>query len=503
MKYDNFKKIAKIYELEDNENYTKSVAVLLDDETSKEEKNSARATILKEVTIKLVDNDVLVGYMTDEEKEKLLNLGEKCSNKPESTKNFTMMLNKLVEYSTNSYEKFTIASIIAKLNEIASEYQITGISILLDKIKEDSTETEKRAIISKAYTVLNNKVNEKNEKLDENNRTDLESLNELNRKVVELLNNTESDIFELYYHAMEDIQKSLEALILVDKKSKKGIKNIKVNISKRGKKIIAGVVAAALLTTGGIIVYNNVKKDDGKVDGDNPKTVTDTDKPYISKGNGGIVPDETTTQESVNSDEIPTQNIANDTDISEIAEKLYTNWKALGLNYELSEIEELLRFTYGLDSNVNINTIDKVAVDVINAATIPAVNNALMGSKTLDTAKLNISGLLPTSMNGYSKVETMENYLNELITDSDNIETYGKIALLEEIKTNFTGTQDMDPVVRILWARIAEVGINPIIGTLGKDFSVEINGVSYNQEIANNPDIYENIVNEVLTSFTK
>lgn len=320
----------------------------------------------------------------------------------------------------------------------------------------------------------------------------------LNEKEVEKLRNqakafhsSNSDLTyqSLMKNALKFGEKTLGELAVIDDKSK-----VKVNISERGKKIIAGVAAAAILTTGGIIIGKNLPKKDNSLDEE--PTINDeqntqkSDTDYISKGNGGIVQNDTYTNVEV-------------VDVLGIAEKLQANWASIGCEYSIDDVKKMVEFGHGLDTDLTLDEFDAVIVDVINKASIPAVNNAIVGTKVSDTVSLVLSDLIPADMNGQEKAKKMEEYLNSLITDTSNIELSGNLALLDEVKTNITGTDDMDSIALLVWARLCEVGVNPIVGTLGPDYTIDVNGASYKQTIVNNPDIYENIVNEIKGSFTK
>lgn len=183
------------------------------------------------------------------------------------------------------------------------------------------------------------------------------------------------------------------------------------------------------------------------------------------------------------------------------ANKVHDNWQNIGTDYTKEDIEDLVDFTQGGDaSTIDVETADSMIEEILNEAMTPAINNALAGEKVFDVQPIVVSSLLPESDTALTGVKTMEDYLNALIEGTD-IDSTAKKALEDEIRVallnetvNGFDLNSSSPMAKIIWSRLA-IAINGITGTLGEDFTVEVDGTPYSHNEINNAAIFEVIIN--------
>lgn len=208
-----------------------------------------------------------------------------------------------------------------------------------------------------------------------------------------------------------------------------------------------------------------------------------------------ITPDAVPTQKPAASSE-PTPEIdPYEVKVSEAANIIYNNF-SMFTGYGYDDIADAIRVINGLESSMSIDTADAIICDVLNAATVPGVNNALNGEQLYGTNSVNLSSILIFNQEGKTAVSSMELHLNGALTDLNNLAIYGERAIIEEaiIKNNGVsggvGVNSGDPAARLLWARLA-IYTNTIVNTLGSDYTAYIDGVGYTVSDINDSSLYE------------
>lgn len=259
-------------------------------------------------------------------------------------------------------------------------------------------------------------------------------------------------------------------------------KKIDATYEKYKKYIIGGVI---VIIAAGMISLFALSRNSKNVNNDNKTT-----KPGTEQSNTPSMPaptkTPTTDDKTVASADTK---IVKEEDIKSSAAVIYDSWSQITDTYTLNDIENVIRALYGLNSRFTIDEADEIIQNVIEIATVPRVNNILMGTpyevKTVDVASL--------LLNNKSKLLSMQQILNVALSESD-LETTAAAALKEEVTAyKYDGLKDLDAASRIIWARIATY-LNAIHGTLGEDFYVEYNGKIYSQKDILESSFIEQIV---------
>lgn len=194
----------------------------------------------------------------------------------------------------------------------------------------------------------------------------------------------------------------------------------------------------------------------------------------------------------------------NEKKIERAAETIYNDWAKFGSPYDKETIESLVRCLNKLDGGMDIEKADDIILDMVNRAATPGANNALAGDTLYKTGRLNLKDLLIRDQIGSDWVANMQSHLNGANTDLDNLMIYGERAFTDEAilldKSNGYSIYDFDSSVMLLWSRLA-IGANGVVGTLGDDLKVDINGTTYTQDDLNDARLYENVIKEAKQEF--
>lgn len=194
----------------------------------------------------------------------------------------------------------------------------------------------------------------------------------------------------------------------------------------------------------------------------------------------------------------------NEKKVERATETIYNDWAKFGSPYDKETIESLVRCLNKLDGGMDIEKADDIILDMVNRAATPGANNALAGDTLYKTGRLNLKDLLIRDQIGSDWVLNMQSHLNGANTDLENIIIYGERAFTDEAilldKLNGYSIYDFDSSVMLLWSRLA-IGTNGVIGTLGDNLKVDINGNTYTQDDLNDARLYESVIKEAKQEF--
>ncbi len=212
------------------------------------------------------------------------------------------------------------------------------------------------------------------------------------------------------------------------------------------------------------------------------------------------------TDQNHNSDLTNDDTVVSAEKIDELSIQIYENWKTLGCEYSKEDIVELIKVLNGIESDISIDTADDMLIDVLNRATIPAVNSIITGTKE-ESNKVQIADLLLEDNTDITAISNMENYLNGAIENPFDITEYANSAIEDEVRLlideetvgglNLTSTTTSDPTLRLIWSRLA-INANAIFGTLGDDYSYSNGTDTYYLKDINDYNILEEVAKEAI-----
>jgi len=190
--------------------------------------------------------------------------------------------------------------------------------------------------------------------------------------------------------------------------------------------------------------------------------------------------------------------------VNVLADSVYSNWKNVpGNEYTRENIVELIKCLNGLDSQIDLSTADDMLVEILNKVTVPAVNNMMLNTNAFPVSAVEMSDLLLTDVQA---IDDMESYLNGALANPLNRQVYTQYlncALVDEhiILNGKTykgfNLDTAKPEVRLLWSRMV-IGTNAMLGTLGEEYAVIVNGEVYTSKEVDDYRIYDSIANDAL-----
>ena len=383
------------------------------------------------------------------------------------------------------------------IKKFAKKYQFTDELALIDAIREDiEAEDLKKEIEKILYSLHKNVVNKitvtkDDEKFEAaaddvldaatflyNAISAVQQCDDIKNKNVEEVND-----FLVFESAIIHDYTDIKPVRRIGTMSGKTNKKIDAAYEKYEKYIIGGVIV--IIAAGMISLVALSRRNNNNINNDNK-----TDKPGTEQNHTTVTPTPTKTPTTDNKPvaSVDTK-IVKEEDIKSAASVVYNSWSKITDTYTLNDIENVIRALYGLNSTFTIDEADEIIQNVIEIATVPRVNNILMGIpyevKTVDVASL--------LLNNKNKLLSMQQILNVALSEND-LETTAAAALKEEVTAyKYNGLKDLDAASRIIWARIATY-LNAIHGTLGEDFYVEYNGKIYSQKDILESSFIEQIV---------
>jgi len=516
-----FKNIEDLLGLQNNLKYQSAKRKYTNEGTSKKQKEKAKEKMFSIIIKKYSTNEMLKTYLSDADKAEIKVTIENYDNIDKLTDScFYTLLYIINDKGQKAKMNYTYDFLILPaLKETASNLEYTtvnnilkGINITTDmEIKKAKIITALEELFLETKTAIakkdkaNYKSNETQQKIeqtrnmllgitlllnsDENNFEIAKKVDEFLSSNIDLIRKVETKNMNEEANKSNtsgqntskiDEQKGQNTSLMVKKPQTYALQKVPVSatttepITKRN--IIPFIVAGAMVVGIAVGAYFLGKTSNNK------------DNSNIPNNNTGV-----------------TDIIDNDTIQSEIekdADVILANWSKLQTPYSREEIVELIKCLRGLESSISIEQADEMLLEMLNIAIYPAVNNAILKEQYYETTELDFSSLLSDNQRGIKAVENMENYLNGCLTDQENITEYATDAFEDQAfiigeKNTIDGLSIQentitDPGVRLVWSRLA-IGTNAIAGTLGEDFSVEINGKIYTQNDINNTNVLENI----------
>ncbi len=301
---------------------------------------------------------------------------------------------------------------------------------------------------------------------------------------------------------------------LAEKKAKKEIKKINkkrqkrkvlIREPKRGivtgfkehwKQITAGVLAISVFGGGAWAIKHGIINIDlgGK---DNEPTTSQS---------GSLDPTGTQTPNPQNPTATPAPTPEQIQNAAEEAQGNFTavenNLKNLDIEESYSEEDavELVKFLNGQESTLTADQANDMLENIVTSVVTPAINNALAGEQVYETQGISLAQLLANDP-AYGAVQAMEDYINGSIEHPEQLSDYARRSLEDQVRiinigetVNGFNIVSTSPAARLVWANLA-AGMNGLAGTLGEDFIIEINGVTYAHNEINNGTILQMVIN--------
>lgn len=256
----------------------------------------------------------------------------------------------------------------------------------------------------------------------------------------------------------------------LSKEKKKGKLKKKFNWGKAIKRTLAGLGVVVL---GGIgaFAYDHFlsqKNNDAKPDKPSDSNVSTVESDFV------------TSSEAFNSIVDTTNTEAIEAKATKLAEQA----NAAGLEYDRNTLADMIKCINGLDSNMSMNDADDILVELVNAMSVPATNNALFSTSD-SVPVIDLTGIVLDDP-AKAGVDKMAKNMMGVCIDSQNVKTYAKSAL-EDMATVVAedGTVDgfnlntATPQAKLVWARTA-IGANAVIGSLNDDYQIStLDGNTY------------------------
>ena len=192
-------------------------------------------------------------------------------------------------------------------------------------------------------------------------------------------------------------------------------------------------------------------------------------------------------------------------ELSENAELVYSNWTEHGVDIKKEEVVEIIKALNHMDSAITFREAQEKVNSVLSAIIQPHFTGEVDSIDDIDVASL-IFG----DKAGLTALERMEDYLNGCINGDEELSTYAENAFVAQVavlggstKDGLTNDDSTDPAIRVLWARTAS-WVNLYASTLGEDFTVIVDGQSFEQsELNSGPKLNDEVVEPAINSINQ
>ncbi len=189
-------------------------------------------------------------------------------------------------------------------------------------------------------------------------------------------------------------------------------------------------------------------------------------------------------------------------ELSENAELVYSNWTEHGVDIKKEEVVEIIKALNHMDSAITFREAQERVNSVLSAIIQPHFTGEVDSIDDIDVASLILGDKA-----GLTALERMEDYLNGCINGDEELSTYAENAFVAQIavlggstKDGLTNDDSTDPAIRVLWARTAS-WVNLYASTLGEDFTVIVDGQSFEQsELNSGPKLNDEVVEPAIKS---
>ena len=524
-----FKTLLSVFKLEKNTKIESALEVLNNSKSNKAEKTAAKEVIIKVISKRMLKSDILKAGLTLEQYQLVK---EKLSAKPNLERNdrfvsalsalYKIYLNAAREYAfvetSLAVEKILKGQVNATIDRLIEEnwelYEGNNtnferlfeiVSLLHSDLGLEIVKSKKKGALEQ-YNDIDEEYKHVRQAIREDlNVVPIDACNELVRYI-----EMEADFYATIKNKKKTSTKKKETskdkLVAILKKpfNKKKTKKEKKKMTERTKKIIAGLTAAGILV-GAFFIGRSSKKNNASSN-NNQGSISDNIIPEDNNQNV-IPPVEDNPVIVPPVEDIP---VVDNTEkellqrVNVLADSVYNSWKNVpGNEYTKENVVELVKCLNGLDSNIDLATADDMIVEMLNKVTVPAVNNMMLNTNAFPVSTVELSDLLLTDVQA---IDDMESYFNGALMNPLNRQTYTNYlnnALVDEHiildgKTYKGFNLDTaKPEVRLLWSRLA-IGTNAMLGTLGEEHVVVVNGVVYTAKEVDDYRIYNSIASEAL-----
>lgn len=189
-------------------------------------------------------------------------------------------------------------------------------------------------------------------------------------------------------------------------------------------------------------------------------------------------------------------------ELSENAELVYSNWTEHGVDIKKEEVVEIIKALNHMDSAITFREAQERVNSVLSTIIQPHFTGEVDSIDDIDVASLILGDKA-----GLTALEHMEDYLNGCINGDEELSTYAENAFVAQVavlggstKDGLTNDDSTDPAVRVLWARTAS-WVNLYASTLGEDFTVIVDGQSFEQsELNSGPKLNDEVVEPAIKS---
>ncbi len=192
-------------------------------------------------------------------------------------------------------------------------------------------------------------------------------------------------------------------------------------------------------------------------------------------------------------------------ELSENAELVYSNWTEHGVDIKKEEVVEIIKALNHMDSAITFREAQERVNSVLSAIIQPHFTGEVDSIDDIDVASLILGDKA-----GLTALERMEDYLNGCINGDEELSTYAENAFVAQVavlggstKDGLTNDDSTDPAIRVLWARTAS-WVNLYASTLGEDFTVIVDGQSFEQsELNSGPKLNDEVVEPAIKSINQ
>ena len=498
MKDQIFIELAEMLNLKDNAEYQKYAQ----NKSLTEEEKLKMASIISDA---MESNVIITGNATDSELSIVKGRYEALSNSDTNKYAFETYVYTAHEIANIAYKRYTVSALLDKLEDTAKRMGVSTITNILKNVTADASfEEKKKALISTLRElelyVRAEVIKAYDKKLTDTAKAHLDMLAGQCSDITSKLEDDKSNsAFALrngrvYIDNAEKILKKHTNVKVENKKEDKSdnaiiIHNgnsVLVREQKSGKTeapikkpiawkemVIGGLVVLVAVAAiyGGSKVTTSIKnKNDSK---------TNTEASDTVEQGTNTIETITTPTDSSKTDEA----VDDEATIALTAKKVHENWSSLGLEYTEEDIIELCKLLNGIESSIDWDTADEMLVTVLDKATVEASNRLRVKDYTPSDKTVIVTGLLYKMPQGYRAALELEHDLNNTLKNPEDLETYSKEALAQEIavvlneeKYKGLDLETADRGLKLVWSRLAGA-TNSLTGVLGDNFKIDENHI--------------------------